>query len=72
MTESDAKKLWCPMARAALTEGMAANRTASMGTGAYADITGLTRCIASQCMAWRWRRLNTGPDEGYCGLAGQP
>jgi hypothetical protein len=69
MNEADARKKWCPFSRVALTEGMAANRTATMGSGDYADIKDETRCLASDCMAWRW-----GPDRagGYCGLAGKP
>lgn len=70
MKAEDAKKLWCPFARAALVAGMAANRTSSMGRGGYADIADETRCLAEGCMAWR---PFAGPqyraDEGCCGLA---
>jgi hypothetical protein len=40
-----------------------------------------TNCVASNCMFWRWYRLNPqswpetdrhGNDLGYCGLAGKP
>lgn len=73
---AEAKKLWCPFSRVALSEGMAANRTASMGRGGYADIHDETRCLADGCAVWRW---NDGPHpvselgkpkHGYCGLAG--
>lgn len=68
MNESDALTKWCPFTRVALSEGLSANRTASMGTGGYADISDETRCLASECMAWRWAdRSNRA---GYCGLAG--
>ena len=40
-----------------------------------------TRCIASDCMAWRWYKDNRdeigmcemdAPERGYCGLSGKP
>lgn len=73
MTEDRAKEKWCPFSRVALDEGMAANRTASMGRGGYADIAEETRCLASGCMAWRWSTIVARApilSEGHCGLAG--
>lgn len=77
VTEEDAKTKWCPFTRVALVTSP--NRTASMGTGGYADITKETRCLASGCMMWRWivppyDNLRTlppthVPGTGYCGLS---
>jgi hypothetical protein len=48
------------------------------------SIYGITNCIASDCMAWRWSPLILKGDEpdyedarrgsatGYCGLGGKP
>ena len=71
MTEDEAKTKWCPFSRSATNDDASINRP---GTDtAEAEVQFLrdnTRCIASGCMAWRWRALNTGPREGCCGLAG--
>ncbi len=70
MTETEAKLLWCPMARFAF---------ASTGGGSEAIVTnnhGAT-CIASACALWCWdddehgicRQAGTGqPYRGCCGL----
>lgn len=63
MTEEQAKLRWCPFSRVALSEGMSANRTASMGLGGYADIKDETRCLGSDCAVWR-------SDDGGGGLCG--
>lgn len=68
MRPDEAKTKWCPFSRVALTSGTSANRTASMGTGGFADLVDETRCLAEGCMAWRWRR-SAGPADGDCGLA---
>jgi hypothetical protein len=79
-TEEEAKKNWCPFARV---------REANNGAAAAVNIRSFhsnphVRCIASACMAWRWKsRFGTDPDNpencavlppthGYCGLAGRP
>jgi hypothetical protein len=59
ITEDQAKERWCPFARYAIFsrhgQSSAANR--------LGDDNGLhinhksCRCIASQCMAWRWERI---------------
>ena len=48
VTELDAQKLWCPLARENLTEDYPANRLTSR------DMSVRSVCIASKCMAWRW------------------
>jgi hypothetical protein len=64
MNEEEAKSKWCPFTRVALSEGMSANRTASLGHGGYADIADETRCLGSGCMMWEWRERTALQDEG--------
>lgn len=69
MTEDEARKKWCPMVRTGLVHGMAVNHHIDMepkGQGVHDE----TRCIASECMMWRW--ITGDKIEGYCGLAGLP
>jgi hypothetical protein len=73
MTPEDAKKKWCPFARAydrsETGDVTATNRPLLYGdsfTGPRKDIN----CIAGECMAWR--RLNMKETSGYCGLSGKP
>ena len=57
-TEAEARKKWCPFAL--IKDGM--NR--------YSDVVGDAkelRCIASDCMAWRWETV-LPVEQGYCGL----
>jgi hypothetical protein len=67
MNEADARKLWCPFTRVAHLEGMAVNRKAKIDRSPIKDET---RCLASDCMAWRWE--TDAIFNGYCGLAGKP
>ena len=72
MTETEAKLLWCPMARFAFiptAHGGEAATSASHNVGA--------KCIASACALWCWdddehgicRQGGTGqPYRGCCGL----
>jgi hypothetical protein len=66
MTEEEAETKWCPQARVIVAFGENMNQAAT------------ANCIASSCMAWRWKhRPNAAssayPDgEGFCGLAGTP
>lgn len=89
MTEEEAKTKWCPFSRViAGTRTGASTATASgtqpafnrieVGTGVPIMPDG-SACIASSCMAWRWRRhkpkgwSETAPvpaEGGHCGLAG--
>lgn len=75
MTEKEAKSKWCPMTRFHVVENsppiVYSNR----------DEDNLSaRCIASDCMMWRWhiRGANVDgvynddyPVEGHCGLGGK-
>ncbi|MDR3439848.1 hypothetical protein [Telmatospirillum sp.] len=60
MTEEEARKKWCPHVRFAATadESNAANR--------WNDANGnppSCRCLASECMSWRWLWLDpNGPN----------
>lgn len=76
MTEEEARKKWCPHGRIYSSEG-AFNRTETR------TATGPCRCIASDCMAWRWITdplvdfvangktvIDYQSEHGYCGLAG--
>lgn len=70
-TESEAKSKWCPMARTAYHD-MTVNRISDDG-GNPNHIAGVsydTRCIASECMMWRWEPHPEGHELfGSCGLA---
>ena len=76
MTEEEARKKWCPHGRVR-SSSSAYNRSEN-----YA-VDGPSKCIASDCMAWRWVKdpliafvANGKPvpdykgEHGYCGLAG--
>jgi hypothetical protein len=74
MTEGEAKTKFCHRTLASVWDDAGASYTVTHGS----------RCLASDCMAWRWHP-NWGespenpaactelpPIEGYCGLAGRP
>jgi len=83
MTEDEARTKWCPFARvlSSLSNGhvviaAAAGNRANGLTGGGLNPSA-ARCIASDCMAWRWHDGGTsegGRDLsrtfGRCGLAG--
>lgn len=86
MTEDEAKTKWCPAARVVWPgsdwgSAFSGNRSPLSDDG----FNGADRCIASECMAWRWdkgttyttdgkawNRMPSAPAEGRCGLAGKP
>lgn len=88
LTEVEAKKRWCPMARAVSWEhgdAVTGNRvTCNLTTDPEgSELTAASRCVASDCAMWRWRmeailgdagahRGWRQTDKGYCGLAGMP
>lgn len=68
LTEEEAKKRWCPFARAirSASHAMAAvNRD-----GPRPDPRAL--CLASECMAWNWGQGDGKNRRGHCGLASVP
>jgi hypothetical protein len=78
LTEAEAKKRWCPFARAPgnYAYGLPTNNRNERG-----GPTARAKCIGSDCMAWRWidaevefQRTGTHQptNTGYCGLAGKP
>ncbi len=67
VTEKQAKGKWCPFARVIHGAGdvpVPANRFSNGQRSAA------SQCIGSACMVWRW--IASGPERGYCGLAGRP
>jgi len=86
MTEEEAKKKWCPMAKVMnINGGGGGNRWDGAASNKNKDAIGPVgaTCVASDCMAWRWydhvkfdaSGTSQGrPDDcpGYCGLAGKP
>lgn len=60
MTEDEAKTKWCPFARVLTADARdhypAANRAAMVEGGQFTMNTNPvhSRCIGSDCMAWRW------------------
>jgi len=73
MTEDEARKLWCPFARAIDHHGDVRDGVAGINRDDDGHPDEACRCLASGCMAWRWYG---GPDDaqtnGWCGLAGGP
>lgn len=66
MTEAEARKKWCPFARALFQfEGSAVtiNRL-------YRKADEHCLCIASDCMAWS--EAESGSKHGWCGLVNSP
>lgn len=72
MTEDEAKTKWCPFVRLVISdigEAKTDNRDFDYGDGTPS-------CIASECMAWRWKQEGIEHGEpiyndtyGHCGLA---
>ena len=54
---------WCPAQHATAVAIIAAG-------GAYEDADDRSRCVANDCMAWRY--FKDSKTDGYCGLAGKP
>jgi hypothetical protein len=90
MTEDEAKTKWCPFVRySAAFDDYASNRWKQglPEDEPHALNPVPCRCIASECMVWRWdqtrwateyddrgllmRPPKDGVPRGYCGLAGQ-
>lgn len=76
MTENEAKTKWCPQVRAInedFENDQASNRTEQAEAPSGWDCPAYL-CIASACMAWRWKLNDHGHSMnlGWCGLAGAP
>jgi hypothetical protein len=82
LTEVDARTKWCPMTRTSTYRdgeiGPCNRVDAAHGEVTRQEIFDTTRCIASECMMWRWERTDgdfaiatRGSTHGYCGLAGR-
>jgi hypothetical protein len=71
LTEEEAGVRWCPFTRLQpiVDPGGSFNRNTIPDASGKPDLTvpANSKCIASLCMAWRWREGN-----GFCGLAGEP
>lgn len=63
MTPDEAKQRWCPMAREH-------GGNASINRSAIERSEAWSKCIADQCMMWRWYTPHASDQSGYCGLAG--
>lgn len=83
MTKQEAKEKWCPMVRNIMTPQDSTWRNKAMTNRLDFVENGFTesRCIASDCMMWRWSIVGATvngvyddnyPVEGYCGLGGKP
>jgi hypothetical protein len=70
LSEQVAKTKWCPFARSTdggddEQEAVSVNRTRNGAPDPWC------LCIASKCMAWRWKdEPPEGDGTGWCGLAG--
>ena len=82
MNENEAKTKWCPFVRfQPIGNDGNAQKNAGCGNRVGGTVEeepllnpSTCRCIASQCMAWRWGYEidDKKTKEGYCGLAGEP
>jgi hypothetical protein len=72
MTGAEARKCWCPFARYLM--GGDGEGLASVNRQSDFDAPPMARCIASDCMAWRWAKGDAASSggQGFCGLAGHP
>ena len=66
MTEDEAKTKWCPFARVAY-DGFNGNRFCAEEHNRIALNPASSRCIGSNCMAWRWKieLLKITPKTGH-------
>jgi hypothetical protein len=80
VTEDQAKTKWCPFARYVIdaqTVFPTGNRFEGQETSQVPNEAAKgCLCIASDCMAWRWRPVDLANGgqfgDGNCGLAGEP
>lgn len=90
LKEEEAKVKWCPHVRHSnfSNDENASNRYGRIEDDEFDDNPEECRCIASECMQWRWATKPNplfhpfgdatlpprivDKDRGYCGLAGKP
>lgn len=82
LTEEEARKKWCPMARVSINAEHfhGGNRFEPISDVPNSRLAGMTNCIASDCMMWRTAAptrtaadfRQSIPPLGFCGLAGPP
>lgn len=78
LSQEEARTKWCPMARVAMPVNQTANRVATSllkisderDHAYFSEQVENCKCIASECMMWRWDAHEIRA--GYCGLAGTP
>lgn len=64
MTEDEARKKWCPMARLSNQNFGGSWNRAQREPGEHDDVSWMPRCIASDCMAWRWYSRTSRKKQG--------
>ena len=69
LLEPDAREKWCPFVRTAWALN-ASDESAALCTANRGNTDNNCRCVASDCMQWRW--ANPYAPRGYCGLGGRP
>ena len=82
MTEDEARQKWCPFVRVMYSYGEGDPGAVAASVNREGGVIPHDcRCIASDCMAWRYDPQATAFDaeltgkerpHGYCGLAGKP
>ena len=76
-TPDEARQCWCPFARVMYRERIVQAELDAIAMSSFNRVSNGepdgTRCIADECMAWRWAVSEPYQDDsGYCGLAGKP
>lgn len=80
MTQDEAKTKWCPFANARVIRWDKSQTDVNIAVWVGPKTNELSnQCIASNCMAWRWKAIiidietqeQTKDSQGYCGLAGK-
>lgn len=68
MTEDAARTKWCPFSSTGAYTDRGPMGAIAVNRDPRQEVELACLCIASDCMAWRWR----GHNSGFCGLAGKP
>jgi hypothetical protein len=59
LTEEEAKTKWCPAVRMETDGEGVQNRRQGLSDSSGVGTQPWNKCVASRCMAWRWRRTYT-------------